>query len=158
MKAARKQRGVVLVVGLVMLLLVTLLVMSAFTLSSGSLDSVSNQQWRSEAAAAGDVALEQVIGSAFTSSPQAQVIAVDINQDNTAEYQVAVSKPECERASLASATAPSSITLPGISNSTWNTVFGMRATVSDDVTGAAVTIRSGVRVLLSESQKNLLCP
>lgn len=152
------QRGVVLVVGLVMLLLVTLLVVNAFSLSSSSLDAVSNQQWRSEAVSAADAALEQVIGSAFVTSPQAQVIPVDINQDSTAEYQVAVSEPVCERASLASATAPSSVTLAGISNSTWNTVFGMRATVDDDVTGAAVTVRSGVRVLLSEAQKNLLCP
>lgn len=153
-----KQRGVVLVVGLVMLLLVTLLVVSAFTLSTSSLDSVSNQQWRSEAVAAADAALEQVIGSAFVNSPQAQLIPIDINQDNTAEYQVAVTQPVCERASLASAMAPSSVTLAGISNSTWNTVFGMRATVDDAVTGAAVTVRSGVRVLLSEPQKNLLCP
>lgn len=152
------QRGVVLVVGLVMLLLVTLLVVSAFTLSSTSLDSVGNQQWRSESVAAADAALEQVIGSAFVSSPQAQVVPVDINQDNTSEYLVSVSKPECERATLASATAPSSVTLAGISNSTWNTVFAMQATVDDDVTGAAVTVRSGVRVLLSEAQKNLLCP
>ncbi|MDX5372989.1 MAG: hypothetical protein LPK18_11185 [Pseudomonadaceae bacterium] len=152
------QRGVVLVVGLVMLLLVTLLVVNAFSLSSSSLDSVSNQQWRSEAVYAADAALEQVIGSAFVTAPQAQVIPVDINQDSTAEYQVAVTEPVCERASLASATAPSSVTLAGISNSTWNTVFGMQATVDDDVTGAAVTVRSGVRVLLSEAQKNLLCP
>lgn len=152
------QKGVVLIVGLVMLLLVTLLVASAFTLSSGSLDAVSNQQWRSEAVAAADAALEQVIGSAFTTSPQAQTIPVDINQDSTSEYQVAVTQPVCQRTTLAASAAPSSVTLAGISNNTWNTVFAMQASVNDPVTGAAVQVRSGVRVLLSDSQKQLLCP
>lgn len=154
----RAQKGVVLVVGLVMLLLVTLLVASAFTLSSGSLDAVSNQQWRGEAVAAADSALEQVIGSAFTTSPQAQTVAVDINRDNVGEYQVAVTEPVCERATMATTAAPSSVTLPGISNNTWNTVFALQASVDDPVTGAAVQVRSGVRVLLSDSQKQLLCP
>lgn len=154
----RAQQGVVLVVGLVMLLLITLLVASAFTLSSGSLDAISNQQWRSEAIAAADTALEQVIGSAFTTAPQAQTIPIDINQDSISEYQVAVTEPVCERATQASSAAPSSVTLPGISNTTWNTVFALQASVNDPVTGAAVQVRSGVRVLLSDAKKQLLCP
>lgn len=156
-----RQKGMVLVVGLIMLLLVTLLVASAFTLSSGSLDAVSNQQWRSEAVAAADAALEEVIQSDLVSATQASSlppVAIDLNRDGVAEYQAAVLPPECVKATLASATAPSSVTLAGISNSTWNTVLAMRASVADEVTGAAVTVRSGVRVLLSDSQKNQLCP
>lgn len=155
---ARSQKGVVLVVGLIMLLLVTLLVSSAFTMSSGGLDAVGNQQWRSEAVAAADVALEQVIGSAFDVNPVAQQIGVDLNQDNVNEYVVSVSQPVCERATLAGAAAPSSVTLPGISNSTWNVVFAIQSSVQDPVTGASTRVRSGVRVLMNDSQKQIRCP
>lgn len=154
----RKQQGVVLVVGLIMLLLVTLLVSSAFTLSSGSLEAVSNQQWRSEAVAAADVALEQVISSAFTTNPVAQSIGIDLNRDSVAEYIVAVSAPVCEKATLSDSAAPSSVTLPGISNSTWNVVFAMQSTVQDQVTGASTRVRTGARVLLNDSKKQILCP
>lgn len=156
--SVRAQRGVVLIVGLVMLLLVTLMVSSAFSLSTGSQDAVSNQQWRSQALAAADVALEQVISGAFSLNPVAQTVGVDLNQDNVDEYLVAVSKPVCESATLAEAAAPSSVTLPGISNSTWNVVFAMQSSVQDPVTGANARIRSGVRVLLNDSQKTILCP
>lgn len=157
----RAQKGVVLVVGLVMLLLITLLVASAFTMSSGSLDAVSNQQWRSEAVSAADLALEQVMESDLVSAAKSSslpAIDIDMNQDGVAEYQAAVLPPECVKATLSTATAPSSVTLAGISNSTWNTVLAMQASIDDAVTGASVTVRSGVRVLLSESEKNQVCP
>jgi hypothetical protein len=44
-------------------------------------------------------------------------------------------------------------------SSTWNTVWDVQATVnSDESSGeAAVDVRAGVRVLLSEAQKDLVC-
>ena len=45
--------------------------------------------------------------------------------------------------------------------STWNTVWDIQATVVDDdinVGGASVVVRAGVRALLSEAQKNIVCP
>lgn len=157
-KAPPKQRGMALIIALIMLLLLTLMVSSAFTQSTTNLEVVGNQQWRSEALAAADVAIEQVVGSAFTTAPVAQAINVDLNRDDRTDYVVQVSQPECVRASLASATAPSSLTLVGMSNSTWNTIWEMVATVDDPASGASVRVRSGVRVLLSDAQKNAVCP
>lgn len=155
---AARQRGMVLVIGLIMLLLMTLMVSTAFTLSSVNLESVGNVQWRNNAEAAANIALEQVTSSAFTTAPQAQQISVDLNRDGTAEYTANVATPVCAKASLASSAAPSSVTLAGMSNATWNTIWNLEATVNDALTGASVRVRSGVRILLSDARKNLVCP
>jgi hypothetical protein len=59
---------------------------------------------------------------------------------------------------------PSSLALPPTMTvaSTWNTVWDIQATVLTDdglnVGGASVVVRAGVRALLSEAQKNIVCP
>ncbi|MEO4046722.1 PilX N-terminal domain-containing pilus assembly protein [Pseudomonas sp. CAU 1711] len=154
----RRQQGMALVITLIMLLLMTLMVSSSFTLSTTNLEGVGSQQWRSEALAAADTAIEQVIGSSFTTAPAAQSISVDMNQNGSADYVVQVSQPVCVRARVASVAPPSSMGLQGMSNNTWNTIWEIVAAVQDPVSGASVRVRSGVRVLLSESVKNAICP
>ena len=97
-KAPPKQQGMALIIALIMLLLLTLMVSSAFTQSTTNLEVVGNQQWRSEALSAADVAIEQVVGSAFTTAPVAQAVNVDLNRDDRTDYVVQVSRPECVRA------------------------------------------------------------
>ncbi|MBC9251467.1 hypothetical protein A9179_14440 [Pseudomonas alcaligenes] len=152
-----RQGGVALVIALIMLLLLTTMATSSFMFSTTNLQAVGNQQWHGEAQAAADLAIEQVVGSAFTTAPAAQSIDVDINHDNSVDYVVEVSQPECIRADLSSAAPPSSLTLSGMSNSTWNTIWEMVATVADPASGTSVQVRSGVRVLLSEARKNAVC-
>lgn len=154
----QSQQGFALITALIMLLLLTVLVTSSYTLSKVNLDVVGNQQWRNEALAAADNAIEQVIPSMSVTTPAAQLIGFDINQDGADDYQVALAAPQCLRASLASAVAPSSLTLEGMSSSTWNTEWELLASVQDPATGAAVRVRSGVRLLLSDARKNQLCP
>jgi len=89
------QRGATLVVGLIMLVLITLLVTSAFTLSASNLKSVGNMQTRDEAIAAGNKAIEQVLSSPFTNSPAAETIEVDIDNDSTTDYLVEFAEPTC---------------------------------------------------------------
>lgn len=154
------QRGATLVVGLVMLALITLLVTTAFTLSNTNLKSVGNMQFRNEALAAANKAIEQIAGSTFTVTPTAQSIPVDINNDGTSDYTVAVLAPVCVRAAPAGITTRSSITL-GTSMSQvtdWNTVWEIDASVTDPASGASVRARSGVRVVRSQAQKNAECP
>ncbi|OHC28463.1 MAG: hypothetical protein A2Y50_00110 [Pseudomonadales bacterium RIFCSPLOWO2_12_59_9] len=158
------QQGMVLVIGLIMLLLLTLMVSTAFTLSSTNLQAVGNQQWRSEALAASDVALEQVIPSlkpplsgGYTRPLPSNDLQVDINNDNVNDYLADIT-PSCVRATLAGAADPSSLTLAGLSNLTWNTVWDLEASVLDAVSGASVRVRTGVRVLLSDAEKNIGCP
>ncbi|MWV13447.1 hypothetical protein F3I62_15190 [Pseudomonas sp. R-28-1W-6] len=154
-----RQQGVALIIALIMLLLMTVMAVSAFNLSSTNVEAVGNQQWRGEALAAADIAIEQIIGAAdlAKTDPAADEINVDINRDDTTDYVVAVDEPLCVQAKLSSSAPPSSLTLVGMSNSTWNTVWEIVATVQDADTGASVKVRSGVRVLLSDDRKNKIC-
>ncbi|MCY1299860.1 hypothetical protein D9M70_494040 [compost metagenome] len=153
----QKERGAALVVGLIMLLLLTMLVSSAFTMSTVGLKSVGNMQVRDEALASANTAIELVMSTDFTAVPQASSSNVDINNDGTVDYVVAIAKPVCIQESLAQIVAPSSETLT-MSSNTWNTVWSLDATVSDDATGALVHVRSGVRVLLTDAKKKAVCP
>ena len=98
-----------------------------------------------------DNALEQVIQSMASTTPTAQSIGIDINRDGSDDYEVGVAQPQCIRVSLATAVAPSSLTLEGMSSSTWNTEWELLASVQDPSTGAAVRVRSGIRLLADRS-------
>ena len=153
------QRGATLIVALIMLVTLTLIVSTAFTLSGSNLKSVRNMQLRNEAIAAANVAIEQVISSPFTNAPKAETIYVDINHDLQPDYTVDIAMPICTRASIASNGSPSSLSLPVTMSSAdfWNTLWDIDATVTDAVSGTSVHVRSGTRVKLSNSQKNLVC-
>lgn len=158
-----RQSGATLVVGLIMLTLITLMLITALNLGTANFRTVSNMQFRDEAIAAADKAIQQVVGSPFTTAPAAQTIMVDLDNSNpvTYDYQVDIAIPVCVSASLAASSDPSSVSLPGAMSAaaTWNTVWDIDATVSgaNNVGQAAVEIRTGVRVLLSQSQKDLVC-
>jgi hypothetical protein len=161
----RQQRGVTLVIGLIMLVLITLMVTSAFLLSNTNLKSVGNMQFRDEAIAAANKAIEQVLGSPFTNAPAAEEINVDIDNDGTTDYVVDIATPTCVRASQIGGAAPTkgsgssvSFGLPPGAPPSFNTVWDIDATVTSAGTGAAVRVRQGVRVLLSQVQKNAVCP
>ena len=153
------QRGITLFVGLIMLVLITLMVTSAFTLSTTNLKSVGNMQAKDEAIAAANQAIEQVLSSPFTTAPTAEEINVDINNDGTTDYMASIAQPVCVRASLDDLSVKSSIPLgPALQKSnSYNTVWDIVATVEDAKTGAKTIVQAGTRVLLTESQKNAVC-
>lgn len=156
---AARQRGAVLIIALIMLMLITVLVSGSFSMSTVNLQSVGNMQVRQEALAAADAAMDQVISTPFTDNPTAaaEAILVDINADSVNDYTVNVGVPECIRATKSTDVAYSSAQLV-MPSTTWNTVWMIQANVSDVATGAQTAVRSAVRVLLSEYQKNLVCP
>jgi Tfp pilus assembly protein PilX len=90
-----KQRGVTLIVALVMLVVLTLLVISGIRSSNTNLRIAGNMQMQGEATAAAQQAIEQILSSNFTASPVASVIQVDINNDGVFDYTAAVSAPSC---------------------------------------------------------------
>src|SRR5687767_15685442 len=90
-----RQRGATLVVGLIMLVLITLMVTSAFTLSNTNSKSVGNMQIRNEAIAAANKAIEQVVNSPFTDAPAPETVVVDLNNDGTTDYTVEFNTPVC---------------------------------------------------------------
>lgn len=159
---AHRQRGVTLIIGLIMLLLFSLVVGSAFTMSGTSLKSVGNMQAQNEALAAANIAIEQVVSSPFTASPAAEEINVDINNDGAADYTVAIATPVC----ISEAEVPAVVVgkESGIRagvvtpDSQWSTVWALNAQVTDPASGAVANVRSGVRVLLTQAQKNVVCP
>lgn len=157
---SRSQRGATLVVSLIMLTVISLIVIAGFTLSTANLKAVGNMQVQQEAVAAGNRAIEVVVGSAFTAAPTAQSINVDINNDGNNDYTVAVAAPVCVKAVIASTAPPSSIGLSmgGGSGTTWHTDWDLEAVIDDSSTGARVTVHQGVRVLLGDSEKTAVCP
>jgi hypothetical protein len=154
------QRGATLIIGLIMIVLITLIVLSAFTLSSSNLKSVRNMQMHDESLAAANQAVERLISMSFTDAPGTVTFNVDINKDGTNNYAVTVGTPSCINARAATVVAPSDVELgPGMSaGETWNTDWDIDANVTDVASGAAVRVRQGVRVLLSTAEKNAVCP
>lgn len=155
------QRGVTLVIGLILLVVITIAVSMAFTLSNNSLLAVGNMQFRNEAISAGNLAIETVINSPFTAAPAAETINVDLNNDGVTDYTVTFPAPSCIAATVVSTPAPSSLSLPATMSTaaTWETLWEINATVSSaQNTGAAVNVHEGVRVLLTDAQKTVVCP
>lgn len=168
LNSASRQRGVTLIVGLIMLILITLMVTAAFTLNTSNLKSVGNMQFRNESVSAANKAIEQVIGTSFLagflSVPPAQTITFDINNDGTADYRVAVTAPVCVEASQvalgAVAGACSGVrggSLAGCPKPNWNTMWDIQASVNDPVSGSTVAVRQGVKMEVTDVQKTAIC-
>jgi Tfp pilus assembly protein PilX len=158
-----RQGGAALVIGLIMLVLITLMLLAALNLGTTNFRAVSNMQFREEAIAAANQAIDQVISSNFTADPVAAAapIEVDIDNDGNPDYVVQIAEPQCVYAVQAFGADPSSLALPPSMTvaSTWNTVWDIQATVDggDNAGGAAVVIHAGVRALLGEAQKDDVC-
>jgi hypothetical protein len=154
------QRGATLIIGLIMIVLITLIVVNAFTLSSSNLKEVGNMQLRQEGVAAANQAVETVISAPFYDSLGVQHVAVDIDKDGTTDYTVDIATPSCVAAKQVSVAAPSDVELPTAmqSGSEWNTDWDISATVTDAKSGASVVVREGVRVRLSQTKKQADCP
>lgn len=156
----RRQRGATLIVGLIMIVLITLIVVNAFNLTSSNLKAVGNMQVRDEAIAAVNGAIEQVIASPFAVTPAGGTFNIDIDKDGTNDYTVVVAVPTCTKAWIQATTDPSDVELgPGMASiSTWNTEWDIDASATHAATGATVRVRQGTRALLTQTQKNTSCP
>lgn len=157
-----RERGTALVISLIMLVLITLLVMTALNLASSNFRSVSNTQFRDEAISAANVAIQQTIGSNFIEVTEAQDLDVDLDNDDVVDYVVTVAQPTCIFADVAEVADPSSLSLPVTmtASSTWNTVWDLDATVAPENNAgeASVRVHSGVRMLLTQAQRDTHCP
>lgn len=106
-----RERGATLVVSMIMLLLISLLAVSSFTLGKGNLQIVGNMQQRNQAFSAAQAAVAAVISSTqFTSTPTnaipsnavpayctggANLTCSDVNGDGNQDIVVAVA-PACD--------------------------------------------------------------
>jgi len=102
--APAQQRGVVLFVAMIMLVLLTMLAVTGMNLGKSSLQTVGNMQQRNQVISAAQQILEEVISSkrffevpnaVFTSAcnGSANIRCLDINQDNAYDITVALTPP-----------------------------------------------------------------
>lgn len=157
----RRQSGVITIfISMIMLLLITILVATAFRLSTTNLRAVGNVQTRSEAIAAAEKVIEQILveDAGLSAFQAARTENVDINQDSVNDYLVAVPAPVCVRATRANVTTSSSVTLPGFSaTGAWNTVWEITAIATDVASGTSVSVVHAIRFLLTDTEKNAVC-
>lgn len=152
-----RQSGATLVVGLIMLVSITLLMISAFSLSGGNLKAVSNMQFRNEAIAAANMAIEQTININFVAIDPAnypETINIDIDQNNTTDYVVSVKVPLCIRATLAPSnpSALSGINSNVTNSSDYLTLWEIEVTAQNQATGASVVAKQGISKQLTQSE------
>lgn len=158
---ARQKGAITIFIAMIMLIVMTGLIMTDFSFSIANLRAVGNVQSRSEAVAAARMEIEKVIGSPFTADPSLvanNALGVDINNDSVDDYIVNIEEPVCERAVVANTISTSSVQLIGFSaGGAYNTIWRIRGTATDTVSGASVAVVQRVRVLLTSTQKNLVC-
>jgi len=94
--SVRKQRGAVLFVSLIMLVMLTLFALSSFNLSSINLRIAGNFQDQKRMEAVAQEAIERIISTrtAFSLTPAAQTVVID-------GFTVSVSAPSCNYTSVA---------------------------------------------------------
>jgi Tfp pilus assembly protein PilX len=163
--SSKAEQGAVLVVGMIMLVVMTLLVTAGLSLSSSNLIATGNLQFRNEAIASANFAIDEIMQSLLSSGstvvPPAQTINVDINNDGADDYLVTIAAPVCVMAKPDVSESLSSVTLPTMSTlGAWNTIWDVSAVVTDvtaGVTGVSVELHQGIRVQLSDAQKTAVC-
>lgn len=147
-KLKNRQQGSSLLVSLVMLIVLTLLVVSAIRISTTNLKTVGNMQSKNETIMAAQQAVEQVLSdlSNFTAPVAFPSVPVDINGDAVPDFSVAVAAPVCIN----------SKPVPGygidfIDSAPKDTYWDVTATVTDSRTGASSILHQGVKVRLDAS-------
>ncbi|WP_342616221.1 pilus assembly PilX N-terminal domain-containing protein [Rhodoferax sp. GW822-FHT02A01] len=94
----QKQTGITLVVGLIMLIIMSLLAIAVYHMSSSQTLVVSNAQHTNEAKDAAQAAIETVINSgafAASTSTAPTVVNVDMTGSGNSPIKVTVAKPIC---------------------------------------------------------------
>lgn len=153
MNAPQRQRGVALVIGMIMLVLLTLLVVSAVNSGSINLRITSNMQSQDEARAVASQAIEKFVSSYgnFYPTPTAYPnVDYDINNDAVPEYKVSIAAPVCKGAAHQ---------IPGRSIDCengvksglycWDTLWEVTASASDTKTGVTQTVTQGFALTFS---------
>jgi len=141
-------RGISLVVGLVMLIVLTLLVVSAVRMSNSSLRIVGNQQARTEASAAAQQAIEKVISTTTSFyTPAAHSFDIDVNNDGVADYTVQTAAPVCLQM-----VAADGYSYEFSQSAPQDTYWDVTAVATDKRgSGVSVTIHQGVKVRMDST-------
>lgn len=181
------QRGMTLVVALIMLILLTLLALTSFNLGKSNLQIVSNMQQRQETVAAAREVLEETISSTrFFTTPnntllnpcgEANVRCIDTNGDGVTDVKVALTPPPaCVKAQPimnseldlskaddagCSVGATQNFGVAGAvtgNSECSNSLWDITAVATDQATKASVTVTQGVTVRVAKDDIATNCP
>lgn len=139
-RTMQKQHGSTLLMTLIMLVLLMLFVVSAINWSTINMRIVGNMQAQNEARIAAEMAINQVMSAPISTA--SQTILIDINNDGTNDYSVAIAPPSCIGDKLSAATGAEAVS---IRDSVWE----VQATVtplSIFSTGTSLTLTQGVSI------------
>ena len=179
----RRQRGATLIVSLIMLVLITLLAVSSFSLGKGNMQIVGNMQQRAQAFAAAQQAVALTISSTqFTATPASPLptpcvmgpntVCVGVNGDGADDITVVVT-PTCDSIQpipvtqlnfnnpndagcLVGAGQDFGVTGAANNNSLCsNSVWEVQASATDTLTGANYVMDEGVAVRVPSTT---ICP
>lgn len=140
-----KQRGATLLVGLIMLVLLTLLAVSAINISTVNLHITGNVQAQVEAAAAAQQAIEDVIEDIDNFNVNDPPLPPDVV--TVGNYNVTVQPPVCLHVrSVRSGYSYGVGYVP--EESTWDIQASVNKDKENTTTGVSATIHQGIRVLL----------
>lgn len=178
-----RQRGATLIVSLIMLVLITLLAVSSFSLGKGNVQIVGNMQQRGQAFAAAQQAVATTISSTqFTATPAnaipapcggvANTVCVSVNNSGASDINVVVT-PACDSIQPILVTqldytnpndagcligSSQDFGVSGASNNNSmcsNSVWDVQASATDQLTGANYVVDEGVAVRVPSTT---LCP
>lgn len=156
----RQQRGSTLIVALIMLALLTLIAISAMKSTTSSIQVVGNAQFREEAKAVAQKAMENLLSNKIqnTEPPQQNM---DVNGDGTPDYTVTFAKPKCRSSRKIAVDdpefPPSCVTAVGAADLCYWAVLDIQAIVTDNRTGATVTLHQGIRTVSDGDVLNMGC-
>lgn len=188
MKMLHRERGITLIMALIMLVVLTLLALTSFNLNQSNLQVVSNMQQRDEALAAAREVIEETISSTDFFKTPAKALAnpcngvantrcVDVNGDGATDITVAITPaPACVKAQpikssdldlkveddlACSLGASQNFGTEGANtgNSTCaNSIWDIHVVATDVVTEAQVEVTQGVAVRVAEDDIAANCP
>jgi len=140
----KKQQGISMVMALIMLVVLTMIAVSATYSTNSSMRIVGNMQMKDEARVAAQFAIDSLLGNLnnFT-APVGQTIDVDIDNDGTPDYNVTVSPAACMATN--SKTGYDS-ELAG--SAPQDTYWELSAQVTQVSSGAKAAITQGVKITL----------
>jgi len=135
---AASQRGMTLIIVLVMLVLVTIFGLTTVRTSTVGLRVVGNQQMQRQMEAAAQNAIEQVLSSPTSFGPTATARTIAVSG-----FSVSVSAPTCIYTAPA---AGYSASMASAAITPEDDTFEVVASVTDPVSGAKATVHQAVRM------------
>jgi Tfp pilus assembly protein PilX len=131
----RRQSGATLIVALIMLVMMTILAVSAINLSTINLRIVGNMQSQKAMDAAAQDAIEQVMSNyTLFTSPAATVVATPMGNVNVAQIICTSSNVAKGYTAVVTGVIPQ------------DNIWEIKASITDSVTGAKTTLHEGVAI------------